>query len=408
MLEKASHLSLPLHKVRPMFYKFYSIIFVAVLLISCGQEKVKDHSTKTAYQLVNSFIGTGGHGHTFPGATLPFGMVQLSPDTRLEGWDGCSGYHNTDAVIYGFSHTHLSGTGISDYGDILLMPFNHPENVSYAAVEKQELIPSEFKKENESASPGFYKVHLDKPNIDVELTATTRVGIHKYTFNKKGNNKILLDLNHRDKVLDFNITIENKTTISGFRRSKAWADNQHVFFYMEFSQPFEASYPINNSEKKNYYKILSFKDDIDQLIIKVGISAVSVAGAKANFIKEAQSWDFNTYKENAKSVWTKALDKIQVKDPNEEKLVVFYTALYHTMIVPNTYNDVNGNYRGMDQKIHNDTVNKTYTVFSLWDTFRAAHPLYTIIEQERTNAFINTFLKHYDQGGRTPCLGAYR
>jgi predicted alpha-1,2-mannosidase len=382
----------------------YYFIFVVLIFISCKNETTKNFSSKSAYELVNPFIGTGGHGHTFPGATMPFGMVQLSPDTRLEGWDGCSGYHNTDSIIYGFSHTHLSGTGISDYGDILLMPFNNPREITYNEVKDQQLIPSEFNKKSESASPGFYKVHLDKPDVNVALTATTRVGIHKYTFNKNQHNKILLDLNHRDKVLDFNITVESETTISGFRQSNAWASNQHVYFYMEFSEPYNVSNPVNSKKttQKELYKILSFKNDIKELIVKVGISAVSVEGAKENLKNEAQSWDFEFYKKNAKKLWLKALNKIEVKSSNEEKLTVFYTALYHTMLAPNTFSDVNGNYRGMDQKIHKDTVNTTYTVFSLWDTFRAAHPLYTIIEQKRTNQFINTFLKHYDQGGRLP------
>ncbi len=377
-----------------------SLVFL--IFISCSQNSNKEYSTKSPYELVNTFIGTGGHGHTYPGATLPFGMVQLSPDTRLTGWDGCSGYHNTDSIIYGFSHTHLSGTGISDYGDVLLMPFNTSTDITYNDLVTQELIPSQFKKENESASPGFYKVHLDKPDVGVELTTTLRTGIHKYIFNKKENNKVLLDLQHRDKVLDFEINIESNTSISGFRQSEAWATNQHVFFYMEFSEPFEASTPLNSVDEKDYYRILSFKDNVSELLIKVGISAVSIEGAKANFLAEAKSNDFKSYQENAKIVWSKALDKINIKSDDEEKLAVFYTALYHTMIAPNTFSDVTGDYRGMDQNIHNDSINNTYTVFSLWDTFRAAHPLYTIIEQERTNEFINTFLKHYDQGGRLP------
>ncbi|MEN8186392.1 MAG: GH92 family glycosyl hydrolase [Bacteroidota bacterium] len=382
--------------------KSFILVITILSILSCNQwQTSKKDSSKTVYELVNPFIGTGGHGHTYPGATMPFGMVQLSPDTRLEGWDGCSGYHNTDSIIYGFSHTHLSGTGISDYGDILLMPFNHSGDVSFAEVEQQKLIPSHFKKENESASPGYYKVHLDKPDVDVELTATIRAGIHKYRFNKKEDNKILLDLNHRDMVLDSDINIESNTVISGFRQSKAWAENQHVYFYMEFLEPFEVKDPAGNS-KNEYYKILSFKDGVDELIVKVGVSAVSVAGAKANFNKEASSWDFEKYKQNAIKVWTKKLNKVKVKSNDEEKLAVFYSALYHTMIAPNTFSDVNGNYRGMDQNIHNDTLNTTYTVFSLWDTFRAAHPLYTLIEQDRTNEFVNTFLKHYDQGGRLP------
>lgn len=383
-----------------MNWNNYSFIFILFLVISCNNEKSEEISQKNPYDLVNVFIGTGGHGHTFPGATLPFGVVQLSPDTRLTGWDGCSGYHNTDSIIYGFSHTHLSGTGISDYGDVLLMPFNSDKKITLENIENQDLIPSEFKKENESANPGFYKVHLDKPNIDVELTSTTRVGIHNYTFNKPANNKILLDLNHRDKVLNSEIIIESANSISGYRQSNAWASNQHVFFYMEFSKPFKATSASNNS--KDLYSILHFEDAIKEVVIKVGISAVSIDGAKENLKTEANIWDFSSYTINAEKVWTKALNKIEVKDSNEDKLSVFYSALYHTMIAPNTFSDVDGNYRGMDQKIYNDTLNKTYTVFSLWDTFRAAHPLYTIIEQERTSEFLNTFLKHYDQGGRLP------
>lgn len=385
-----------------MNLKLPSYLLIILFITSCTQESSKQYSTKSPYELVNTFIGTGGHGHTYPGATLPFGMVQLSPDTRLTGWDGCSGYHNTDSIIYGFSHTHLSGTGISDYGDVLLMPFNTSNEISYNDLVTQEIVPSLFKKESESSSPGFYKVHLDKPDVDVQLSTTLRTGIHKYVFNKNQNNKILLDLQHRDKVLDFAINVENNTSISGFRQSEAWATNQHVFFYMEFSKPFEASTPINNVVGKDYYRILSFQDDVKELLIKVGISAVSVEGAKANLIAEAQSNDFNSYQNGAKAIWGKALNKIKIKSVDEEKLTVFYTALYHTMIAPNTFSDVTGDYRGMDQDIHNDSVNNTYTVFSLWDTFRAAHPLYTILEQERTNEFINTFLKHYDQGGRLP------
>lgn len=385
--------------------KLKGIYFICsfVIFTFCTQKQTISFSSKQAYELVNPFIGTSGHGHTFPGATMPFGMVQLSPDTRLDGWDGCSGYHNTDSITFGFSHTHLSGTGISDYGDILLMPFNYDKNITLSKVEEQKIIPSKFKKETETAHPGYYKVHLEKPNVDVELTATTRVGIHNYTFNKKENNKILLDLNHRDRVLNFEINIENNKTISGFRQSKAWADNQHVYFYMEFSEEFSASNPLDNKAKKAaLYKILSFKNSVKNLVVKVGISAVSIEGAQANLKAEATNWDFNSYKTNAKEVWTKALNKIEVKSADEEKLSVFYSALYHTMIAPNTFSDVDGNYIGMDQKIHRDTLNTTYTVFSLWDTFRAAHPLYTIIEQQKTNDFINTFLKQYDQGGRLP------
>ena len=276
-------------------FRLVSLIILGVILFSCNKDfkLVK----KSAYELVNPFIGTGGHGHTFPGATMPFGMVQLSPDTRLTGWDGCSGYHYTDSIIYGFSHTHLSGTGISDYCDVLLMPFNEEKTISLDDIEQQELIPSLFNKETEKANPGFYEVHLDKPNVDVKLSATTRVGIHKYKFNKKNNNKILLDLNHRDKVLKSEINIENNKTISGLRQSQSWANNQHVYFYMEFSESFSLENPIN--ESSDLYKVLKFKD-ISEVIVKVGISSVSVENAKENLTAEANGWDFNSYKENAK------------------------------------------------------------------------------------------------------------
>lgn len=382
-----------------MKYFKFSLLLVGLLFIQCAK-----NVEKSAYDLVNPFIGTGGHGHTFPGATLPFGMVQLSPDTRLTGWDGCSGYHNTDSIIFGFSHTHLSGTGISDYGDVLLMPFNAEGSISLEAIEKQELIPSVFKKENEFASPGYYKVHLDASDTDVELTSTLRSGIHKYNFNKKSNNKMLIDLNHRDMLIDVALNVESATSISGYRHSKEWAQNQSLYFYMEFSVPFEALLPSNDSENKsqNLYRILNFSENTTEVLVKVGVSAVSVENAKLNLQTEAGHWDFSKYLAEAKKTWTKELNKIEVTDDREEKMTVFYSALYHTMIAPNTFSDVNGDYRGMDRNIHNDSEMPTYTVFSLWDTFRAAHPLYTIIDQKRTGHYLNTFLKHYDQGGRLP------
>jgi len=374
-----------------------SIIILGFFALSCSENS--KFANKSAYDFVNPFIGTGGHGHTFPGATTPYGMVQLSPDTRLTGWDGCSGYHYTDSIIYGFSHTHLSGTGISDYCDVLLMPFNEEKTISLRDIENQGLIPSLFKKDSEKANPGYYTVHLEKPDVTVELTSTTRVGIHKYKFNKKDNNKILLDLNHRDKVLKSEIKIESNNAISGLRQSQSWASNQHVYFYMEFSEEFSLESPINKAS--DLYKILNFKE-IAEIIIKVGISSVSVENAKENLKTEADSWDFDLYKNNAKKTWQKALNKIEVKGTNEDKLSVFYTALYHTMIAPNTFSDANGDYRGMNQQIHNDKVNKTYTVFSLWDTFRAAHPLFTILQPERVSDMIVSMLNIYSEQGKLP------
>ncbi|MFK8038353.1 MAG: GH92 family glycosyl hydrolase, partial [Crocinitomicaceae bacterium] len=353
---------------------------------------------KSAYELVNPFIGTGGHGHTYPGATLPFGMVQLSPDTRLDGWDGCSGYHYTDSIIYGFSHTHLSGTGVPDYGDILLMPYQCDKTPTFQELKNHKVTPSQFSKSTEVAKPGYYEVDLE--NVNVKLTATEHVGIHYYNFSNLNDYQVLLDLNHRDKVLDYRISINGKS-ISGHRVSNAWATEQHVYFYMEFSAPFASELPKKQSTLPDYYRILNFSVP-GPLMVKVGISATSVEGAKANLRAEADHWNFEKYRGEAKAKWEKALSKIEAKDQSEDKLSIFYSALYHTMIVPNTFSDVDGKYRGMDQKIHQDPTTDQYTVFSLWDTFRGAHPLYTIIEGDKTKAFIESFLNIYQQGGRLP------
>jgi predicted alpha-1,2-mannosidase len=368
-------------------------------LYSCSNSEAFD-----PVKYVNPFIGTDLHGHTYPGATSPFGMVQLSPDTRLDGWDGCSGYHYSDSVIYGFSHTHLSGTGVSDYGDLLIMPFNGASvfnNTDYA---------STFKHENETAEAGYYRVLLDQHQIEAELTSTTRTGMHRYQFPNTGNNKIIIDLNHRDFVIDSYFKLINDSTIEGYRISRAWAQEQHFYFYMQLSKPVSQLELMNKQQmvtakaiKSNAIKaVLSF-DAIHSLSIKVGVSAVSIEGAKANLEAENSSWDFDQVKADNQASWRQALSKIEIDEQNEdkEKMTVFYTALYHNMIVPNTFSDVNGQYRGMDQKIH-ESDKTQYTIFSLWDTYRATHPLYTIIETERTKAFINTFRNQYRDGGILP------
>ena len=336
---------------------------------------------------VNPFVGTGGHGHTFPGAIVPFGMVQLSPDTRLTGWDGCSGYHYSDSVIYGFSHTHLSGTGISDYGDVLLLPF----------VGNEVAGPSRFQHRNETASPGYYSVKFDD-NIFVELTATARVGMHRYTFPATDKARVLLDLAHRDKVINAGFRITSNTTVIGWRRSQAWAKDQVVYFALEFSQPF-----IAHESKEVSKAIFSFdaRSDIP-LMVKVGISAVDIEGAQKSLNAELNHWNFDKVRGDAKTAWNNELNKIVVSGGTEAQLTNFYTALYHAMTAPNLFMDVDGRYRGRDFKTHIATGFNNYTVFSLWDTFRAAHPLYTIIDQKRTRDFIKTFLVQYEQGGRLP------
>jgi predicted alpha-1,2-mannosidase len=336
---------------------------------------------------VNPFIGTGGHGHTFPGAIVPYGMVQLSPDTRLTGWDGCSGYHYSDSKIYGFSHTHLSGTGISDYGDILLTPM---VGRNYSG---------RFQHRNETATPGYYSVKLDDENILVELTTTARVGMHRYTFPATDDANIVIDLAHRDKVLDSEFRVTSKTTVFGWRRSQAWAKDQIVYFALEFSQPITAYGPIDKPGKP-YFRFDTRSGA--PVLVKVGISAVDIDGAVRNLHAEINHWDFDKVRADAKRSWNAELNKIRVSGGPDSQLTNFYTSLYHVMTVPNLFMDVDGRYRGRDFKTHVADGFSNYTVFSLWDTFRAAHPLYTIIDRKRTRDFIKTFLVQYEQGGRLP------
>lgn len=411
---------------------------VGCLSLNASAQKKVDNTPS-----VNVFLGTGGHGHTYPGAAVPFGMVQLSPDTRLEGWDGCSGYHYTDSLVYGFSHTHLSGTGIADYCDILFMPTTgDPQwlNTEYR---------SAFKKKNESGQPGYYKTKLDKYNIGVELTATTRVGVHRYNYPSTPQANILIDLKHRDNVIESWVEMISNHEVRGFRRSRSWARDQYVYFYAKFNKPFK-SYAIALDDKvqegkskvegKNVKMILVF-DNPGEVISKVGVSSVSADGALKNLDTEVPDFDFKKVQKAAHDQWVNELAKIQVEggapalpqsvqnaqnayngynpyggynaNPNQRvkpvfvdygkiKRSIFYTALYHSMLAPNIYNDVDGQYRGMDQKVHTANGFNYYTIFSLWDTYRAEHPLLSLIDKKRTLDFIKTFLAMYDDGGLLP------
>lgn len=363
-------------------------------------------------QYVNPFIGTGGHGHTFPGAIVPFGMVQLSPDTRIdESWDGCSGYHYSDSVIYGFSHTHLNGTGVSDYGDIMLMP-----TMGNPSLDSKD-YSSKFSHKNEKATAGFYSVKLDKNNIDVRLTTTKRVGYHEYTFNSAGNANIILDLNHRDKLLEGEVKIIDDKTIEVFRRSEAWATNQYIYARIEFSKPmFETkaeeehnSMPSGAMQSGNFHYgtqvKIAFSNKVkkgEKILVKVSISPTGYEGAAKNMLAEGQSNDFETIKKQAIADWDKELSKIEVKSSDKDKLSIFYTALYHVFTQPNIHMDVDGKYRGRNNKFYIANGFDYYSVFSLWDTFRGAHPLMTLIDRKRTSDFINTFIKQYEQGGKLP------
>ncbi|MDQ1095183.1 putative alpha-1,2-mannosidase [Chryseobacterium sp. SORGH_AS909] len=375
------------------------ILFVLLGVISA-------HAFSQNYaQYVNPFIGTGGHGHTFPGAIVPFGMVQLSPDTRIDGsWDGCSGYHYSDSVIYGFSHTHLNGTGVSDYGDIMLMP-----TMGKASLNSKE-YSSLFSHKNEKATAGFYSVKLNKNNIDVRLTTTKRVGYHEYTFNNAGTANIILDLNHRDKLLEGEVRIIDPKTVEVFRRSSAWATDQYIYARIEFSKPVEISRKeVNGTQDRNVYTgtrlALAFSAKVkkgEKINVKVAISPTGYEGAGKNMLAEGKSNDFESIRKMAAADWDKELSKIEVKSADKNKLTIFYTALYHVFTQPNINMDTDGKYRGRDNKFYMAKGFDYYTVFSLWDTFRGAHPLMTLIDRKRTSDFINTFIKQYEQGGKLP------
>jgi len=386
-------------------------IFVLVSFILLSSCDSVENNKLTDF--VDPFIGTGGHGHTYPGAVWPFGMVQLSPDTRLEGWDGCGGYHYSDNVIYGFSHTHLSGTGVSDYGDILLMPTIGKINFNNGSDgDLMNGYGSKFDHSRESASPGYYSVILDDYNIKAELTVSPRTGMHRYTFPESEQSNIIIDLVHRDMVIQSGIKIVNDSTIEGFRRSDAWARDQHVYFVAEFSKPFKDFGIANNDEiipgiseiqgthVKTYLTFNTEKDE--QIISRIGISAVSIDGARKNLKAENPGYAFEKILNNAEEAWEDELGKIVVEGGSKDDKAVFYTSLYHAFLNPNLFMDHDGQYRGTDLEVHqaDDFVN--YSVFSLWDTYRAEHPLLTIIDQKRTNDFIKTMLAQYKNGGQLP------
>lgn len=362
-------------------------------------------------KFVNVFIGTGGHGHTFPGPTLPFGMVQLSPDTRMDGWDACGGYYYDDNTIYGFSHTHLSGTGCADYGDLLLMPTLDWE------CWKPEVYLSHFSHSSEQANPGYYEVMLDKYQIKAELTATARTGLHRYTFPQKSSfGNILIDLKHgiSDEVSNSWIKLLDDSTVIGLRESNGWARDQILYFAIRFSKPISHySLALNDTTEKGIRYLkgknvkaefgFNFQGDGNQTVeVKVGLSAVSAENALKNLIKEQPGFNFKKISTEANLAWKSVLKKIDVEGGSVDEKTIFYTALYHSYLSPNLYQDVDSSYRGTDLKVHQAKNFTNYTVFSLWDTYRAFHPLMTILEPQKTADWINTFLVQYKYGGMMP------
>lgn len=381
-------------------------------LFSCAEQDLPKEYTDS----VNVFIGTGGHGHTFPGATLPHGMVQLSPDTRLFGWDACSGYYYDDTSIMGFTHTHLSGTGIGDYGDILFMPVvGEKPLIAGTAENPDEGYRSRFSHEQESARPGYYQVLLQDDSINVELTATLRAGLHRYTYPKASDARLIVDMEptihgHQHPVTQ--IRVVNDSTIAGMKYTVGWAKRHYVYFYAVFSSPFDyklysgteyqsdsTSVTVNTAKA-----VMSFRNlPADRRVLaKVGISSVDEEGARLNVEAEIPNWDFEGVMKQANTAWNEALGKIDIETSDNDSRTVFYTSLYHAFIQPSLASDVDGRYRTMGHEIKQDASYTNYTVFSLWDTFRAAHPLYTIVTPEQNQAFIRSLLRKYDEGGILP------
>lgn len=387
---------------------------LTMILQSCG-DKVEKSELQNLTQYVDPYIGTGDHGHVFLGANVPFGLVQLGPSNIPQTWDWTSGYHITDSTIIGFSHMHLSGTGIGDLGDVNLMPAVGEVKLARGNVKDPKSgMYSLFRRETETAKAGYYAVHLDRYNVDVELTATKRVGFHKYTFPKADSSRVIIDLENGqcwDKPIEAYIVQENDSVISGYRYSQGWANDQRVFFTAIFSKPIKqfvvsdsAGVQSGNSLKSTrvYGQALFSTEDKENVFVKVALSPVSIENAKLNMKTELQGWNFEQAVKDADKAWNEELNKVQITTNDDKTKRIFYTALYHTMIAPSEFCDVNNDYRGSDAQMHKNGAFKNYTTFSLWDTYRAAHPLMTIIHPEKVNDVINTMLTIYQQQGKLP------
>lgn len=393
-------------------------LFVSIgLFYACEKQVVKEENVAhTTY--VNPIIGTGGHGHTYPGATVPFGMIQLSPDNGISAWDWCSGYNYVDSLIAGFSHLHLSGTGIGDLADILVMPTTKDIDLT-TVVKKRDDIPylSKYSHKKEVAEAGYYSLYLDTPKILAELTATQRLGLHRYTFEKNATQSLIIDLGFAinwDKPTDTKITIEDAKTVTGHRYSKGWAKNQKVFFVAKFSKPIKEQNIVANgkllaeakeAEGERVATQLYFENDNnEQLLVQVAISSVSIENAKLNLEKEKTTFDIA--RSQASNLWEQGLSNIEVKTSVDSLKTIFYTAMYHAMVAPVTFSDVNGEWRREDDKIMKSD-HTMYSTLSLWDTFRTEHPLLNFIAPERVADMINSMLEYYETNKILPVWTLY-
>jgi predicted alpha-1,2-mannosidase len=387
-----------------------SLATIIILLLQVVNVLAADYTS-----FVDPFIGTGGHGHTFPGATTPFGMIQLSPDTRVNGWDACGGYYYNDTSINGFSHTHLSGTGCCDLGDVLLMPTVGKQHVEFLGSESQtKAYASPFSHKSETATPGYYSVMLDRYGVRAELTATQRAGIHRYTFSNTDSAGVILDFDYsleRQENSDMWVRAISDTEIIGHKQTHGWSLFHYTNFYIKFSRPFtytlvnDTAYDKNGKAWPQCKMLLHFDlgTNNNVLMAKVGVSAVDPDGAKGNVESTVRGWDFDAICQAARNVWAKCLSKVDISTSNVAYKKTFYTALYHTYVCPYLFSDADGRYRGLDLKIHTTTQDRPiYTTFSCWDTFRSFHPLLTIVDPAKDNMFINSLVTKAKELGAYP------
>lgn len=394
-----------------------SLLFVPVLslcLASCGSSQ-KGQEMEDLTQFVDPRIGTGGHGHVFYGANVPYGFIQLGPTSIPQSWDWVSGYHVSDSTVIGFPHTHLSGTGIGDLHDINVMPVVGEVTYSRGDASSYETgLWSYSDRSKEVVTPGYYRTHLSRYNVDVELTATKRVGFHKYTFLGNESPAIVFDMVNGgcwDKTTEAVIRVVNDSTVSGYRYSKGWADDQRVFFRAEFSRKFDnVEFIVNDSVKEGdmakgaqlFARVNFAAGNQEPVYMKVALSPTSEEGAQLNMQTELSGWDFEKTIADAKAAWNKELNKVKVYTTDAASKKIFYTSLYHTLFAPSEFCDVNGDYYGADKQMHKGEGFVNYTTFSLWDTYRAAQPLMTILHPEKMSDIINTMLHIHQQQGKLP------
>lgn len=383
----------------------YFLTGCIIFLTSCTGTSVKEIKEERLTVFVDPFIGTANHGHTYPGAAYPFGQIQLSPDNGTQGWDWCSGYNYSDSLVSGFSHLHLSGTGIGDLADISFMPVT--SEVTFTDGEKNSYFVTryagKYDHNQEFAEPGYYSVTLKNNGVRAEFTVTERAGLHRYSFPENGENNLLINLGFAinwDKPYKTALNIVDSTLVTGYRLSNGWAADQHVYFAVRFSSPVKKFVVKDVGGADRTVGFLKFPGKV--IMAKVGISSVSIENALANLDSSLPGWDFEATQKAASDAWEKELSKIRIQSDDPDRMTVFYTALYHTMVAPALFSDLNGEFKGVKGDIQKANGYKRYTVFSLWDTYRALHPLFTLTRQSRVNDMVKSMLDHYRQTGLLP------